>query len=143
MRSNVLTYLASLPGVIEHVAPGYSWVSLDDFLDRSGNFAFGDRRGAVIFAHRGKGVYEMHYLFGPSCRGPFALRRLRAAIAAMFTDHGAAVIVGETPIALRQARAVNRALGGKPTGSSVDTLGRPCITYQLDRAAWAESLGAL
>lgn len=133
----LLNYLVNRPDVLGGLAPGYQHVDLTHFFDNPMNLMFGDERGAVIFGYRGGDVYEMHYLFTAECRGREALRRIKAAITTVFTEHGGRAICGAAPRENRAARTINRALGGRPLGASYDSQGRPCITYILEKESWA------
>lgn len=124
------------------MAPGYLRVDMAAFFDKPGNVIFGDERGVVMFSFLGDSTFQMDYALTTSCRGPAALRLIREAMASIFTYHGAHAITGLTPRENRAARAVNRALGGRPYGVSVDNQGRDCIAYRLERFTWATLSGA-
>lgn len=136
MTPATLNRLANLPSIRDKVSPGYRNIDLTAFFDNPENVALGDQNGAVLFGHRGDGVYEVHCLMGPDVRGSAAMTRLRAALKTMFTEHGATAIVGDTPDAFLRARVMIRALGGVPTARTTDTLGRPCTSYRLERRTW-------
>ena len=134
-----LNALANHPMILPYVAPGYADLDLTAFFNNPLNVAIGDDDGALIFGHRGHGVYEVHSLLGPTIRGKAVLIRVRHALKTMFTEHGALVIMGETPDANYRARAVNRAVGGAPAARTVDSLGRSCTRYILERETWVQS----
>lgn len=138
----LLNRIANQPEVLQEIAPGYLNLDLARFFDKPSNLMVGDERGVVLFSYLGNGLYRMDYLLTNSLRGPAALRAIRAAIAALFTQREAYAITGQTPRDNRPARAMNRALGGRPYGVSVDSLGRHCIDYTLERATWVRSSGA-
>lgn len=140
--AELLNLVANQPEVLAGTAPGYLAVDLVGFFDRPGNVMLGDARGVMLFGYQGDGVYDMHYLLTSSLRGKNALLTIREAIGALFTYHNAHAIVGATPRDNRAARAMNRALGGRPYGVSVDSQGRDCINYVLERATWAISSAA-
>lgn len=139
--SEVLNLVANQPGVLEAVAPGYETLDLSAFFV-PGNVMFGDALGVVLMGKAGHGVYEMHNLMTYRKRGKAALDLCRHAINSMFTEHGASTIYGHVPRDNLPARLVARALGGRPSGTIVDTLGRPCIIFVLERALWATSSAA-
>lgn len=124
------------------MAPGYLRVDMAAFFDKPGNLMLGDERGVVLFSFLGDSTYQMDYALTSSLRGRDAMQAIRTAIAALFTHHNAHAIIGLTPRTNRAARAVNRALGGRPYGVSVDSQGRDCIKYVLERATWVHLSGA-
>lgn len=138
----LLNLLVNQPEILPYMAPSYWRVDMSGFFDRPGNLIVGDARGVVLFANAGNGLYEVHYMLTSSLRGPAALARIKEAFNALFTYRDATAIVGSTPRENRAARAMNRALGGRPIGESTDTQGRPCTTYILERKTWAASSGA-
>ncbi len=137
--AELLNRVVNQPEVLSELAPG--WLSLDlaEFLNQPGNLMLGDDRGLVLFRYMGDSTYEMHYALTSSLRGPDALRAIKTAMSALFTYRDAHAIVGSTPRDNRAARAMNRALGGRPYGVSVDSSGRDCIDYVLERARWVRS----
>lgn len=140
--SQLLNMIANQPEVLQWIAPGYLRIDLGPFFDKPGNLMLGDDRGVVLFSFLGDSTYKMDYLLTSSLRGPAALRAIKTAIAALFTQREAHAITGQTPRDNRPARAVNRALGGRPYGVSVDSQGRHCIDYVLERETWVRSSGA-
>jgi hypothetical protein len=142
-RLELLNYLANRPEIIRELAPGYATVDLEGFFDEPRNVMLGDENGVVLFGAVGRGVYQMHYLLTDELRGPAALAFIKSCLREMFTNHGAVAITGQTPRSNRAARAVNRALGGRPIGESTDSHGRPCLNYLLERETWATSLAEL
>lgn len=148
-QKQLLNSVMNAPDVLPFVAPGFMVVDGSAFLDQPGCYIFGDDRGLVLFkkvdeGHEGfeGGVYEMHYLLTYRMRGAAGMRRIREAIADLFTKVDACAITGATPRDNFSARAVNRALGGRPCGTTIDSLGRDCIIYILERATWAHLSGA-
>lgn len=140
--TTLLNLVANQPEVLMATAPGYLRVDLTPFFDNPENLMVGTSAGVVLFALKDPGIYEMHYLFTSRLRGPDALRAIKDAIRQLFTYREACAIVGSTPRENRAARAMNRALGGRPVGESVDSLGRNCIIYILERATWVRLSGA-
>lgn len=139
---DLLNRIVNQPEVLAAMAPGYLAVNLAGFFDRPGNLMLGDERGVVLFSFLGDGTYKMDYALTSSLRGRNALRAIRTAIAALFTQREAHAITGSTPRENRAARVMNRALGGRPYGVSVDSQGRDCIDYVLERATWVRLSGA-
>lgn len=125
------------PDILQALLPGFSRVDNISFFDDPHNVAFGDERGVIACFYVGAGVYEWHYLLTSAIRGKDALHFAREVIHAMFTRHDARAIRGSTPRDNRAARIMNRALGAVPVGKSVDSFGRDCIDYLLDRDKWA------
>jgi hypothetical protein len=140
--ADLLNCVANQPEILAEIAPGYLRIDLAPFLDKPGNLMLGDERGLVLFSFLGDSTYQMDYLLTSSLRGKNAMRAIRTAISALFTQHQAHAITGQTPRDNRPARAINRALGGRPYGVSVDSQGRHCIDYVLERATWVRSSGA-
>lgn len=138
----LLNLLVNQPEILPHMAPSYWRVDMRAFFDRPGNMIYGDARGVVLFGNMGDGRYEVHYMLTSSLRGRAALQRIKEAFTALFTYRDAVAIVGSTPRENRAARAMNRALGGRPIGEQLDSLGRPSITYILERSTWVRSSGA-
>jgi RimJ/RimL family protein N-acetyltransferase len=136
--TDLLNRVINQPEVLHALAPGYLTIDLTGFFDAPGNLMLGDDRGVVLFAYCGDGTYEMHYALTSSLRGKAALQAIRTAIGALFTYRDAHAIVGSTPRDNRAARVINRALGGRPYGVSVDSMGRDCIDYVLERATWVQ-----
>lgn len=132
----LLNFVANQPEVRAAMAPGLMAVDMSGFFDRADNLMFGNEHGLVIFAHLGDGIYEGHYMWTDTLSARAGLRMTRSAIRAVFTKHGARAINGVTPRGNKAARAVNRALGFHPTGSTRDTMGRECIKYTLERELW-------
>jgi hypothetical protein len=118
------------PDTLPRVLPGRGPI---DSVNLNG-FALTDGDGCVVFVDSGDGRFEVHYL------GRVTMRAMRAALAEVFTSRGVRAIFGATPREFRAARMFNRALGCKPVGSSVDSAGRDCIDYTLERDAWVTSL---
>lgn len=139
--AELLNRVANQPEILLQIAPGYLRVDLAPFLDKPGNLMLGDDRGLVLFSFLGDNSYQMDYLLTSNLRGPNAIRAIKTAIAALFTYREAHAITGATPRENRPARAMNRALGGRPYGVSVDSQGRHCINYVLERSTWVRLSG--
>ena len=103
----LLNRIANQPEVLQEIAPGYLNLDLTRFFDKPSNLMVGDERGVVLFSYLGNGLYRMDYLLTNSLRGPAALRAIKAAIAALFTQREAYAITGQTPRDNRPARAMN------------------------------------
>lgn len=127
------------PEVIGGVAPGMERVQAGTFFDTFGNSMYGDERGVAIFHRIADGLVEGHYLLTHELRGTDRMTEMRKWIALLFTNHDAYAIEGNTPRDMLHARCVNRALGFRPIGVSVDSAGRDCIKYTLERSTWAAS----
>lgn len=138
----LLNAVANTPEVLAGAAPGYADLDLSAFLDAANSAMIGSRKGLVLFAEVSPCYYEMHYLLTNQLKGRERLQLIKDAIWQVFTYRECYVIVGATPRENRAARAINRALGGLPIGAKVDTLGRDCIIYKLERVKWAHLLGA-
>jgi hypothetical protein len=97
--------------------------------DNRANIIIGDARGVVVLENG----CTWHWICSPLIRGRDALELGRRAIKAAFTDQRVKSIRGSTPRDFRAARLMNRALGARPIGESVDILGRRCVDYLLER----------
>jgi hypothetical protein len=104
-----------------------------DFYFDSENLIVGDASGIVALEYAGRGVYVWHWVCSPAVRGKAALVLGRRAIKAAFTDQKVKSIRGSTPRDNRAARLMNRALGARPIGESIDCFGRRCVDYLLER----------
>lgn len=139
-----LNALVNHPDIAPHVAPGYCELDLRAFYERPDSLIVGDVFGVIIMAPLAEdGLYGWHWLLTPMIRGAGALRLGREALKAAFTTPGVRAICGATPREFRAARLMNRALGARPIGESIDAYGRPCINYLLERETWAKSLAGL
>lgn len=119
---------------------GLEWVDLSPFFDRPGNVALGDASGVALFCETEPGVYVGHYLFSSNLSGKQKLAHAKRIIDALFTQHGAKAILGETPKSNLAARQFTRALGFTPQGTTADHLGRSCVVYRMERSKWVASL---
>lgn len=137
-----LNRLANHPNIMPVLAPGYEWIDLARAYSKPGILLVGDSLGVIMMVpcDNPPTVMEWHWLLTPCVRGAKALRLARAAINEAFTHPNICAIVGATPRCNRAARLMNRALGARPTGLSVDSHGRECINYMLERDPWATSL---
>lgn len=139
---NMLNTIANQPEVLPYVAPGYWRVDMADFFKRPGNLMLGNSRGVVLFAPMGEGLYSCHFLFTGSMRGGDALAAIKLAFSSLFTYRDCVAITGLIPRENRASRAMARALGCRPIGCATDDLGRPCISYMMERTRWATLSGA-
>lgn len=136
-----LNNLANHPDISPGLGPLYSDLDLSGFFKREGNVAIFKGDGAMLFAEIPPSVaprpgwYDVHYLF-PRKGGRANLDAARSCIDEMFAKHNARVLCGNTPASNRAARFINRALGAVPMGQGIDTQGRLCTFYVLERAAW-------
>jgi len=80
--------------------------------------------------------YDSHYAFPPVIRGKAAAIAARAMLDFMFTNVDAEVIYGTTPRDNRAARLMNAKLGFIPLTTTVDTLKRECVFYELRKERW-------
>lgn len=131
--------LANMPDIAPYLAPAYCNLDLSKFFENPDNICILKARGAMLFGavqDGPPGFYDTHYLF-PRQAAAINLTAARACVAEMFDRHGARVLCGNTPRENRAARYINRALGSVPMGMGIDSQGRPCIFYVLERATWA------
>ena len=136
-KIKLLEGVMNRPEVLPHVAPGIDVATAGTFFDDPRNIMFGDERGLALFHVIADGLVEGHYLLTNEVRGPERLQMLRGFITQLFTLHDAWAIQGKTPRDMLHARCMNRALGFRPVGTSVDSDGRDCINYILERSTWA------
>ncbi len=137
-----LNNLANHPAVAPHIAPGYEKLDLSAAYNKPDTTIGGNELGAILLANMGNGVYCWHWLLSPAVRGAKALQLARNVITEAFTNPKVQAIAGNTPRTNRAARLMNRALGARPIGESIDAYGRECINYILEREAWETSLAA-
>jgi hypothetical protein len=88
-----------------------------DELVRHPNVLLKDGDNLGLFEYDSPGVYSGHYLF----RSGGAYERARAMIACMFSEHGARVIKGLTPVDNTAALRLTRKLGFTSYGT-IDTV---------------------
>lgn len=131
----LLNHLANAPRTLQHF--GYDHIELGPFYYRPGNVALGGPPGVGLFAYRGHGRWEGHYLFDPALTGPEKLQLARDILNEAFTRLGASLIVGEIAVEDRFARSFTRALGFTPAGTSTRYDGRPSVLYHMERSQWA------
>ncbi len=91
---------------------------------------------ASIFEFRGPGIWESHTMFLPSCRGRKGIEAAKAMIHEMFTEHGADILWGATPIDNRAAQMFNRFIGAKTLGTGVHAVSGPVRYFRVDKAEW-------
>jgi len=133
----VINCAVNLPEVLPQVARGYEDFDLTEFVTDKRNVALRAGEAFAIFAHKGAGVYEGHYLFPASVRGPRAKEAARAMICHMFTRVGASAIHGHIPRSHRAARALTYALGFAFVGKSLNVDNEVCAHYVLEKDKWA------
>lgn len=133
--------LANQEQNLEASAPGFTDIDLSAFVENPENIVVGNSDGVALFAmvHDNPPTYEGHYLFNKETTGHDALELAREMLRAAFTKRGVEVIVGSVPLENKAVRAFTHALGFTPVGESVDTLGRSCVTYRMERKQWEVS----
>lgn len=103
------------------------YCDLDEWIAYDNNIAYkGEGENYGVFEYEYPGVYTGHYFF-KDARGKTAFDLSKAILHKVFTDHGACLIRGLTPIDHKGALAMNRRLGFKPYGL-VDT---PAGTHEI------------
>lgn len=137
-KIRILESVMNRPEVLPHVAPGMEEVTAGTYFDNPTNLMFGDERGVALFHVIADGLVEGHYLLTNEIRGAERLAVLRDFLRQLFTNHDAWAIQGNTPRDMLHARCINRALGFRPVGTSVDADGRDCIKYILERSTWVQ-----
>ena len=85
--------------------------------------------GAAMFAWRGPGIYEGHSFL--RCRGRAAIMLGVMGLATIFETHGARMVWGLTPMALRHVRWFNRKLGMQSHGV-METPDGPCELFVME-----------
>lgn len=138
-KIRILESVMNRPEVLPNVAPGMAEVGAGTYFDNPTNLMFGDERGVALFHVIADGLVEGHYLLTDEIRGAERLSVLRGFLLQLFTLHDAWAIQGNTPREMLHARCINRALGFRPVGTSVDADGRDCIKYILERSTWVAS----
>lgn len=138
----LLNMLANQPEIRPHLAPNHLRLDLTDFFNSDANMIMGGPRGVVAFIFLGKGVYSAHYLLTSSLRGQEAMAFIKSCFTALFTYRDALAITGSIPRENLASRVMTRALGCRPIGECIDTQGRACTNYIMERRRWAILSGA-
>jgi hypothetical protein len=103
-----------------------------DWLARKENVPVTFDNGDIaLFDYEGDDVYQVHFLF--QSRGRKAIDHARESFKTMFMEHGAALIMGLTPVAMRHARIFNRWIGGHSAGTrwAPEGPGLPDVEFEL------------
>ncbi|MFC0304392.1 hypothetical protein ACFSTI_29280 [Rhizorhabdus histidinilytica] len=131
----MLNRIANHPEVKPYFGPGGVEVYFDELAALPNDYALlcnGEDAGA-IFEWSGPGIWQMHYLSLPSCRGRRCIAEFRRMIDWMFEQEGARTIWGQTPIANKAARWLNRQLGGTSYGIREHHISGPCELFKVER----------
>lgn len=140
-RLELLNAIVNRPEVLPWVAPGCDHFDASPFFTNPNNLLLGNEKGLVAFVCLGEGFYSCHILLTESLRGRDAMTALRMSFTALFTLRECVAITGLIPRENRASRAMVRALGCRPIGSSKDAHGRACISYIMERGTWATLSG--
>jgi hypothetical protein len=126
------------PAVKPHLIGHFDSVDLSTYFSGLMNVSLCAGPAVALFpAHpKVRNGYDSHYAFPPVIRGKAAGIAARAMLDFMFTNVGAEVIYGTTPRDNRAARLMNAKLGFIPLTTTVDTLDRECIFYELRKERW-------
>lgn len=130
--------LANMPHIRSAIAPNRQRIDLTHIFNHPDTVIVGSPKGCVTIFWR-DGCFEFHWFYQRKFAGKHALQDARQACKTLFTRHPEVVIHGAVPREYRAARALARALGARPQGQMVDTAGRSCIHYTLERALWEQS----
>ena len=132
-----LNALANRPDIAYQLAPLYTDLDLSAVFENPANVVVFEGAGAMIFAAipDRAGWYDTHYLF-PRSGGAANLEAARKCVQTMFDVHDAAVLCGNTPRSNVAARIISRMLGARPVSAGVDSQGRDCLFYVLERIRW-------
>lgn len=125
------------PDVLPYVAPGLPYVDARHYIHAPKNVCMLDDYGAALFVYEGPGVYTGHYLYTRRKKGKAAKDFSHSALSLMFDVIHADSVLGQVAETNLACRIMSRALGCKPVGRSVDSYGRSCINYLLERQTWA------
>lgn len=109
--------IANLPDV----RPSFAWVegevSFDAEIADTDHYVFLIEGGAAaIFEWSAPGVWQVHTLASPECRGKAAIDAGLRMIAWMQEQEGARMLWGMTPLGNSAARMFNRLIGAKSAG---------------------------
>lgn len=132
----VLNRIANLPEVkpyFGHVEEGD--IYFDELASAPDDYTLlcnGEDAGA-IFEWSGPGIWQSHYLFARSCRGRRAIEECRRMIGWMFEQEKACLLWGQTPIANRPARWLNRQIGAISHGIRNHHISGPCELFTVER----------
>lgn len=83
----------------------------------------------AAFELTGEGLYQVHTMFGPRCRGRKAVTIGKDMVTWMF-DHGANAVWGATPLDNAKARWFNRQVGAHVFGQD-----NGCELFMIGKAA--------
>lgn len=112
----------------DQVADRDRWVFL---VNETEDFCF-------MFEWSAPGVYQMHTAALPSCRGKRAVKAGKQLLHEMFTQHGADMVWGMTPLDNKAARLFNRWVGGVSCGFGEHHVSGPVEYFRNSRARWLQ-----
>jgi hypothetical protein len=109
-------------------------LSFDDLADNP-DYALltNEDDAAAIFEWCGPGVWQVHTLCLPSCRGARAIAEARRMMDWMFTNEGARMIWGLTPVGNRAAVMFNRLCGAVSHGFRDHHVSGRCEIFSVER----------
>lgn len=96
------------------------------------NIALEDDRSFGVFEYERPGVYTGHYFFDKNRRGRKAIDLSKKMLSEMFSDYGAMIIRGLTPVDHKAAVWLTLRLGFINQGI-VNTIAGPCYIFTLSR----------
>lgn len=91
---------------------------------------------AAILEWSAPDIWQVHYMMLSSCRGRRALAAAKRMVAWMFEKEGARAIWGQTPMANRAARWLNRQVGCVSKGFAEREADGPCELFWLEAPSW-------
>lgn len=88
---------------------------------------------AAIFHWSAPGIWQGHSMFTPEARGKAGIEAAKQMCRYMFTELGARMLWGMTPIDHLSAQMFNRLLGFRPEGEGKDAADRQVRYFVLER----------
>ncbi len=105
-------------------------IDVPGWFTSNGNFALREGNDFALFNVDRPGLYTGHYFF--KSRGKEAKEVAKKILDEVFTNHGAQIIQGITPVEKRAARWMSRQLGFQSHGLTNTILG-PCELFYLTK----------
>jgi hypothetical protein len=110
LDNQLVDIIINHPDVRPTVEKGDHYITSAELFNGE-NIIYGSPLGAILFVHKGGGVYEGHIAFLPQGRGKAALQACSEALDHLFREHKARKVVASIPLMLRPARFLVRRLG--------------------------------
>ena len=136
--ATVLNRIARHPEIVAQFGVEQSFSALVSEPDYFALFNNADGDGGMVFEWSAPGVWQMHTMFLPECRGKRAIRDAKAMVREMFIDVGATMLWGQTPLGLKGARMFNRLIGATQMGFGDHHVSGPVEFFGGYRDDWLQ-----